>query len=410
MRIPKKIVLFCLGMVLFFSPFSKKYTLFFLRPAVIIWFLATIFLALRREKLNFPSIGKFFIFFFFTVFISLFFSTDFYYSQKLFFYRFSLFILFPFVCSFCIDRYNEVKFLTLFALLGATVVGIDALFQFFTGIDFINSYSVAKEVDGSSLSALLGPFGWYTQLGAYSAFVSVATLILILFLRKKVFQRILLVFLFLLMLFSLIFSLSRGAWASFFLSLLIVSFIISRNIQIKKNRRMQSKILYFYVTVLLMCFLIFKLNLRKTDVFNKETLLSGRDEIWREAVSLIKKYPLFGIGLYRAPFLISSGKDAHNTYLNLLLETGLLGFVPFILILTLYLKEMISFFLNIDLKKAAYLFVFFSICLGFLINDLKEATMLGGWDLGIFFWLSLGISLRGMELFERGYKNLNNDE
>ncbi|OQX87497.1 MAG: hypothetical protein B6D55_03320 [Candidatus Omnitrophica bacterium 4484_70.2] len=406
-----KFLLFCIGMSLFFSPFSKKYTLFFLRPAVIIWFLAIVILIFKKKKIiDFPSLGRFLIFFFFAVFISLFFSSNFYYSQKLFFYRFSLFILLPFICSFSIRKTEEIKFLFVLMMLGAVVVGVDSLYQLFKGVDFIHHYPLVEKVNGSSFSGLMGPFGWYTQLGAYSAFILTAIINFLIFSKEKFFQKIFLILLFFLIFFCLVFSLSRGAWVVFPLSLIIIFFVVSLNKKVRKEKRVRLKIIFICIIIFVVYFLMYCLNLREIDFLNKEILLSGRDKIWKETISLIIRYPLFGVGLYRASFVLSFHTDAHNAYLNLLLETGILGFIPFLLIIICYLKKMFIFFIHRDIEKAVYILTFFSICLGFLINDLKEATILGGWDLGIFFWLSLGISLRGMELFEREYKSLNNDE
>lgn len=295
-------------------------------------------------------------------------------------------------------------------MLGAVVVGVDSLYQFFKGLDFIHHYPLVKKVSGSSFSGLMGPFGWYTQLGAYSAFILTAIINFLIFSKEKFFQKLFLVFLFFLMFFCFVFSLSRGAWVVFPLSLIIIFFMVSFNKKVRKEKRVRLKITFICIIIFVVYFLMYCLNLREIGFLNKEILLSGRDKIWKETISLIIKYPLFGVGLYRAPFVLSSHTDAHNAYLNLLLETGILGFIPFLLIIICYLKKMFIFFIRRDIEKAVYILTFFSICLGFLINDLKEATMLGGWDLGIFFWLNLGISLRGMELFEREYKSLNNDE
>lgn len=398
-----RICLFCLGMVLIFAPFSKRYTLLFLRPAVILWTFSTLFFLFRKKKIELPSLWKLLVIFFMGVFISLFFSTDFYYSQKLFFYRFSLFLILPFVCAFCINKMRDIKFLFFALLIGISIVGIDVLFQYFTGFDFINKYKVAKEIAGNSSVALLGPFGWYTQLGAYAAAVSVMLVCFLVFSKQNIYCKILITILLLLSFFSLIFSLARGAWGAFVISFFIIFFLTAWFNKKFRDKKVLMNFLFFIFVIFFAFLLAYNLSsgvkTRIDTFFEGNAFLGGRDVVWEESISLIITHPLFGVGLYRAPFVTSFKGDAHNAYLNILLETGILGFIPFILIVFIYLKKMISFFINIrDIDTNIYILSFFFICLTFFINDLKEATINGGWDLGILFWSSLGISLRGVDL------------
>ncbi|MCM8763362.1 MAG: O-antigen ligase family protein, partial [Candidatus Omnitrophica bacterium] len=60
--------------------------------------------------------------------------------------------------------------------------------------------------------------------------------------------------------------------------------------------------------------------------FTGEDVSSGRIAMWKEALRLIKQRPLFGHGLagYSA-YADSPHLHAHNTYLELFAETGVLG-------------------------------------------------------------------------------------
>ena len=68
-------------------------------------------------------------------------------------------------------------------------------------------------------------------------------------------------------------------------------------------------------------------------------ILGGRLEAWQAAVSLIMDKPLFGygfgvedklFGLKKVMFHAHSGAYAHNSFLGMLLQLGLLGFIMFL--------------------------------------------------------------------------------
>ena len=66
---------------------------------------------------------------------------------------------------------------------------------------------------------------------------------------------------------------------------------------------------------------------------------SGRNEIWIEALNIAKKSPLLGYGLdYSQQFDIS----VHNSYLNILLQTGILGIFAFLLLINNILNTIIK--------------------------------------------------------------------
>ena len=57
--------------------------------------------------------------------------------------------------------------------------------------------------------------------------------------------------------------------------------------------------------------------------------LSGRWGIWMESREVFLDRPIIGVGLDAHRAAIPTGKEAHNTYVSVLVETGLVGFVLF---------------------------------------------------------------------------------
>jgi O-antigen ligase len=63
--------------------------------------------------------------------------------------------------------------------------------------------------------------------------------------------------------------------------------------------------------------------------------LNGRTEQWRQGFNAFEEHPIFGVGtdMYRSVNTLS--KVAHNSYLSVLVEEGLIGFALFAMILAM---------------------------------------------------------------------------
>ncbi len=64
------------------------------------------------------------------------------------------------------------------------------------------------------------------------------------------------------------------------------------------------------------------------DIIQGDTL-SGRTEIWADGVDIFMEHPFAGVGLDAFPEASAYGKEAHNTALSVLGETGSVGFLLF---------------------------------------------------------------------------------
>jgi O-antigen ligase len=67
--------------------------------------------------------------------------------------------------------------------------------------------------------------------------------------------------------------------------------------------------------------------------------LNKRTDLWREGLATFVEHPLTGVGsgMYRS--VNSSGKVAHNSYISVLVELGLIGFVLFGIILAIAVAQ-----------------------------------------------------------------------
>jgi O-antigen ligase len=70
-----------------------------------------------------------------------------------------------------------------------------------------------------------------------------------------------------------------------------------------------------------------------------EADLHGRIDIWREGIGVFLEHPIVGIGSGAFRTAVESGKVAHNSFLSVLVEVGMIGFVLFAAILAIVVYE-----------------------------------------------------------------------
>jgi O-antigen ligase len=122
------------------------------------------------------------------------------------------------------------------------------------------------------------------------------------------------------------FSQTRTPWAGFVLILLILAFF-----------RYRKLLLLISVVLIILWLLVPAVSLRFSDVSfkNPETSTLGvRLQLWSAAIDLFNSSPLVGVGFgvadSRTGFM-AFGKQhpVHNTYLRVLADTGIVGFIAY---------------------------------------------------------------------------------
>lgn len=100
---------------------------------------------------------------------------------------------------------------------------------------------------------------------------------------------------------------------------------------------------------------------------------------WGTSIEAFKKYPFNGLGI--GNFIeYSGGYEVHSTYFSVLAETGLLGFIPFIIILVYTFLVALN---NIRYNKYKLLSIYlFSVYTGFLVFSLYHIS-----NRNRYFWL-----------------------
>jgi O-antigen ligase len=142
-------------------------------------------------------------------------------------------------------------------------------------------------------------------------------------------------------------------------------------------------------------YLFTRINTLK-NIFSHDGSLNYRMELNKHALSLIQKNLLFGVGLDLTPYYLAKNfktvdsplvifdqAPAHNLVIQLLSETGLLGFLCFSLFIFLALKKN-------QLNKSN----FFLPSLAYLMAAQFHPVFTNHYELTSFFFLYLGLGMQ----------------
>lgn len=216
-------------------------------------------------------------------------------------------------------------------------------------------------IDGKVFMRSIGSFPDPNTFGFYLAFVIPAALLI----KNKYFKTI-----GALLILSLLFTFSRGAYLGAIVAFIISIFIFGlkylknkKNIIINRKLRYaisSAKFKYYKLKVFLLLFIVFcslffiiPAGQRLVSSFNfQDKGVSERFEIWSKAISVIKENLILGAGIgnyvekvdlfseqrgYRSPI------HAHNIYLQITAELGIIGLILYLAVFVFAIKNIISY-------------------------------------------------------------------
>lgn len=183
----------------------------------------------------------------------------------------------------------------------------------------------------------------------------------------------------------------------------IVSAFIAILILIFWNRFLSKGLFYFiyyvlniflsifvilFMTSRLSFFDIDALNLAMRD-FSGKNLLSGRQDVWEEIIKMLPNHLIFGHGLgAKVQDYTNLPLSAHNLYLQVLFQTGILGLLIIFLVMTFIF---IFIFKNKKHFLAKYLSSVFFIVL--FTQNFEVTFSQNNIALSLLFWILLGLGL-----------------
>jgi len=246
-------------------------------------------------------------------------------------------------------------------------------------------FNIIKGLSLSYPATLLnGVRAGFNHYNDFASFLTVVFFILLgaLLKTKKTSLKIILGLLGILVTATILFTRSRGAWLAFLLINLLFGFIFYRKKKINLAYSMYIIIPFFIIAI----FWLSPLTERLFYSF-KIGGDSDRLKVWRISLSIFKGSPLIGtgIGLFmdRLPPPLVGPTYAHNCYLQILVETGIIGLFSFLVFLGTIIKEG---FVRIIRDFDELFLGLFSAFLAFLIHSFFD-TQLYSLKLSILFWL-----------------------
>ncbi len=309
---------------------------------------------------------------------------------------FKFFLIFL-VCSENIKDREHFKKIAISVACAISLIGIDTLWQLFSGKDFIQGNTIQGAI---GLPRPTGSFPNCNVMGVYLTGLTPLIAGLALFsLRLK--DKIFLTSAALIGSVGVYLSLSRGAGLGLFISVLFLSLV-------RKN-----KIITLGLILLLLVYpFVMPKNIKvwaKSVNYNPMILLTDetRMSIYRNTVHMISEHPFIGVGIntfsknygkYKTAAAEASCKTpdtiyAHDSFLQMGGEMGLFGLGTFLIFLFLTLKSIWSAFKrNTDPFLKAFSVSVFAAIIAYLINGLTETSLYYA-RVVMVFWFLIGVGL-----------------
>ena len=337
-KVAEKSVWFSLCGFAFFSPWSIAGAQTAITIGLLAW-LAKIFFSGRvgfvRTPLNLPI-----FLYVVTLVISVIFSPFKAHSLLAFKEEWLLLVFFLVVNN--IEEEVKVKKLLTILIAVSTLVGFYAIWQHYFGMDLYRN-RLLEPRGGVFIS--LGLFGHHLTFGGYYMLVFLLASVFLLNAKRAGVYRIVDFSAPIVLGFSLIFSYARSAWLGGVMGILTFGFL--------KGGKF---ILFLVLGVFVLCLLIYVIEptswdrIKEID-FSKNKPESTRIRLWQTSINMIKDKPIWGIGLgnfgklfnrYKVEGIYDTTCHPHNDFLNVAVNSGLLGLLAYLSMWAIFLYSTIK--------------------------------------------------------------------
>src|SRR3989338_775428 len=239
-------------------------------------------------------------------------------------------------------------------------------------------------------------------LGGYLTVAIPAIFAAIFFKKKNLYYRVLTPVIFLLLLWSLILTFSRGAWLGTFLGGMLMLFIFFFHRQ--KTKLYLSLGFFLVIVSLYLLLLLILAGSSSSDLLARFNTILWRVNIWRDSIPMIKDNPLFGHGIntymplfeaYRTDIGGANPTYAHNCYIQLAVETGIVGLCAFLwIIVELFRKSIICldrYWAN-NYNLTILVMGLLSGIFAFLVHSFFD-THFYSLQLSVYLWFMIGLNV-----------------
>jgi O-antigen ligase len=252
------------------------------------------------------------------------------------------------------------------------IISILAIYQYFFGFQHLLNYISKQGISDSfaldyiTRKRIFFPFVTPNTLGGYLAMVIPLTLI-----NKNQ------IWFILPLSFTLLLTKSLGAFLSIFLALVIYFYL---------QGKLEKKKIIFLVALLAIISSVFIIRSTSQKPHLKPAFSTVmRLNYWKDTLKIIKANPLTGVGL--GNFNLPHSRYAHNSYLQLWAEIGILGIVSFLWLIIIVFKSLLQKIKSItDKKQAAGLI---TTVIVFLIHNFLDFSFFLP-EVSLVWWAILG--------------------
>jgi O-antigen ligase len=313
---------------------------------------------------------------------------------------FEWFVVFYLVTGLFSDRKHILKAVKVYVLT-TLLTAVDALVQFYwLGHDIFRNRDMVR--DGATAA-----FPHPNSLAGYCVIAVPFFLALCFLPHKKQSYRCVLIFLWGLVSWALILTFSRAGWLAALWGGLIFLFY--------RNKRILAGVMIAAV-LFSWCFVRFSpLEVRKRTRTRPEIVredIRWRARVWGASLSLVKEKPLFGQGLNTYMDVVQRtrvGQEpiyAHNCFVQVLVETGLLGLGGFLWILVSLARAASQTVRRVypakkDKELAVIMLGALSGLTAFLVHSFFDVHFYS-LQLSVYFWLIAGILMSIIRVLHAG--------
>lgn len=313
------------------------------------------------------------------------------------------------VCSQVIVDKKHIKKIVFSVCCGISLLGFDALWQFFFGHDFIHGIAVHYY---EGLRRASAAFPNPNLLGIYmSAFIPLAAGLTVLYFKGK--TKLLMSFVTILALSGIFLTFSRGAGLAVYLAILFLCIAGKKKLLISG-----------LIALLLIFPFVMPKDIKKwaKEVnYNPIVFMLSQDRIsiYNNTINMIKHHPVIGAGVNTfsknyGKYKTASAENyvhtpdtvyAHNIYLHMAGETGLLGLGVFFWFMFLIFRNAASCYIKLKDEYLKIISLSLIACLfAFLINGMTETSLYNS-RVAMVFWYLIGVSLSLSGFVKEPHKN-----
>jgi O-antigen ligase len=317
----------------------------------------------------------------------------------------TLFMLVFYIIYFFVNSSKKFYSMVFILATSAMFTGFYGLYQKYSGL--MDATWLDKELFEGVALRVFSTFGNPNVYGEYILLILPIVFAMI-FVSKKIVAKLYYLFISAILLFNLLLTLSRGCYLA--LALAFFVFICLINV-----RLISLFIIGLFAIMPLLSDIVISRIVSITNFSDSST--SFRLMIWQGTLRMLKDFWFVGLGQGEAAFnsvypLYSFNTvfapHAHNVYLQIFVEMGILGLIIFIGLITVFLKTIISY----KCKSLDDKFItagFYAAFSGFLFQGLFDYVFYN-YRIFLIFFIILGLSIafinikKREHIYDKGYK------